>query len=482
MNGAEVAFWTFIGSAFLFGYLAMREARHVKSIYTFFHDNRVSRNTISYTAANITLGTGLVYIFSAIGNLGALFLVAPFMMLLGYLSLARFLSSYADEKLFSENLIRGLSLSIDSKLGRKSHFAAVLSIILTIVFTLILSFEIFASSKLLASIMFTAPTVRHEVFAGTAVFSVALLYSLWGGFKAVQTTDRAQLVLVGFLLLTLAIIFCSATAPTSSAGVLSPVIPPITPGIIFAVIAAGLAAFTTQFYSILNLCAASQQAQHERRSLFVRIGVFTFIILTTITAGALVVSITKGVPFALLSDALKTHSAGTREVDVIYSILLMLGMASVLFSTIDTLIVSITQIAYSNVCGRNAGDEAINPKELRLVRLVMAVIGPLVFAVLALVWFLQPKLFYFLLAIVSGNDVLAPLLVMLVVLHKRDSMGNLRGPWGIPLYWAFIVLFLAAVAFATSFALLHLPYTPYVGPLAFVVSSVIALTILKRKV
>lgn len=479
MNGAEIAFWAFIGSAFLFGYLAMREARHVKSVFDFFHDDRVSRNVLSYTVANITLGTGLVYIFSAIGSLGALFLVVPFMMLLGYVTLARFLFSYGDDNLFKENLIKGLSLSIDKKLEKESHFAAVLSIILTIVFTLILSFEIFASSKLLASIMFTAPTVRHEVFAGTAVFLIALLYSLWGGFKAVQTTDRIQLVFIGFLLFILAVIF-SGTVQTSSTRVVSPVIPPITTGIVFGTIAAGLSAFTTQFYSILNLCAASQQAQEDRRLLFDRIGLFTFVILTIITVGALVVSITRGVPFTLLRDAIEIHSAGARGTDVVYSTLLMLGMASVLFSTVDTLIVSITQIAYSNVYGLSASDRTKDPNELRRVRFAMAGIGLFVFAILALVWFHQPNLFSLLLAIVSGNDAIAPLLILLVVLYNRDSMDSLRGPWGIPLYWAFIVLFLTAVAFALSFALLHLPYTVYVGPVVFVIASVIAFVILKR--
>ena len=482
MNGAEAAFWTFIGSALLFSYLAMREAHHVKSVHGFFHDNRLTGNVLSYTAANITLGTGLVYIFSAIGSLGILFLVAPFMMLLGYLTLARFLYNYADEKLFSENLLKGLSLSIDNELGIKSNFAKFFSIILIIVFSLILSFEIFASSKLIASIMYPDPTVVHEIFTGTSVFLIALLYSLWGGFKAVQTTDQAQLLFVSFLLLALAIIFFSASPLASPASVLSPVIPPINTGIVFSTIAAGLAAFTTQYYSIINLCAASQQEQQKRRDLFVKIGVLTFLILAMITAGAIVVSVEKGIPFSLLSEALKTHSVGTDAIDITLSIILMLGMVSVLFSTVDTLIVSITQIAYSNVCSRSESPGGYNSNELRHVRLAMAAIGPIVFAVLAIVWFFQPNLFGLLLAIVSGNDVLAPLIVLLVVLHKKGSLRSLRGPWGVPLYWVFFVLFFVAVSFAVSFSLLHLPYTPYIGPVAFVISSGVAISIINRKV
>ena len=72
MNGTEAAFWAFMGSAFLFGYLSMREARHVKSVHAFFYDNRVSLNVLSYMAANITLGTGAVsYLTESIHGAGS---------------------------------------------------------------------------------------------------------------------------------------------------------------------------------------------------------------------------------------------------------------------------------------------------------------------------------------------------------------------------------------------------------------------------
>lgn len=481
MTGADAAFWTFVGLAFLFGYLAMREAPRIRSVHAFFHDSRVSRNVLSYTAANITLGTGLAYILSAIGNLGALFLIAPVTMLLGYFALSRFLTTCASEDLFSDNLVKGLSSSIDMALSKKAHFAAVFSVILTVVFALILAFEIFASSKLLSSLMFAAPTVKHEIFAGSAVFMVALLYSLWGGFKAVQTTDQWQLCLIGLLFVALVVIFYNVPAPTEPAAGLSPLIPPITPHLIFATIAAGLAAFTTQFYSILNLCAASQQARTERRTLFVRIGMWTFLFLALLTGGALFISATKGVPFALLNNAILGHVTGATGGDIAYSVVLMLGMASVLFSTVDTIIVSVAQFSYSNIFCRDASDNTDNPVELRRVRIAMLTLGPVVFAVLALAWFCQPTIFGLLLGIVSGNDVLAPLLVLLVLLHKKNLLGNLRGPLGIPLYWLFVLLFLAAVACAVSFSLLRLPYTQYVGPAAFVASSLVAVIIFRRK-
>jgi len=482
MTGAEAAFWAFLVSAFVYGFISIREARHIHTVNGFFHDSRLTKNALSYTAANITLGTGLIYIASAIGSLGALFLLSPLMMLAGYRTLAAFLRSQAPEDLFADNMIKGLSQSIDVAMDRDSGFARAFTVVITAVFALVLAFEIFASAKLLASLMFLTPGPRHEVFVGSAVFAVALLYTLWGGYRAVQTTDLAQLVLIGILIATLWIVLARAIPIADTTHGPAPLIPPITRDVIMGAIAAALGAFTTQFYSLLNLCAATQQNETETRSALLRkIGLYTFVALSILVIGALWLSVSKDLPFALLNASIQHHVKGSNPTDLLLSVIMMLGMSAVLFSTVDTLIVSLTRFSYSNLFNRNAKDDTHNSPELRVVRLSMLALGPSVFALLALVWYRQPELFGLLLAIVSGNDVLVPLLVLLVLLHKRGRMKSLKGPRGIPLFWPFFLLFALAVVSAVVFSLLHLPYTRYVGPLGFLLSAGLAIVILKRK-
>jgi hypothetical protein len=231
----------------------------------------------------------------------------------------------------------------------------------------------------------------------------------------------------------------------------------------------------------MNLCAATHQDKQGRPRLFIRIGQYTFVLLMTLVVGALVVSVTKGVPYAALLAAVETHTAGGGMLDICFAFTLMAGMAAVIFSTVDTLLVSLTQFAYSNLWGRSTNDKAEAPEALRLVRLNMAVLGPILFLLLTAIWVRQPDIFGLLLAITTGNDVLLPLLVLLVLLHKRNRLEALSGPFGFPLFWLFFLLYIISAVLAIALVLLHSPYVRYIGPVFFLVASVAALVILRRK-
>jgi hypothetical protein len=94
---------------------------------------------------------------------------------------------------------------------------------------------------------------------------------------------------------------------------------------------------------------------------------------------------------------------------------------------------------------------------------------------------MQPDIYQLLLSIVSGNDVLTPLLALMIVLHKKQMVAKLKGPFGVPLFWIFVLLFLMATAASLVFSLKHYPYVPYIGPAAFLLSSATACWIYKRK-
>lgn len=480
MTGATAAFWAFLVMIGLLGYRSMRQAERVKSVCSFFYDNDLKGNVLSYTAANITLGTGLIYILSATGSIGVFFLLAPLMTLLGYLALAKLCKYADDDRLFKDNLVKELSIAIDRKLGGKMRFAFVYSVVLVVVFSLLLAFEVFASAKIISSIVFYEPSVRNEIFIGTIIFMVALVYTLWGGFKAVKSTDRVQVFFMFLMLLGLVLVFFISKSSNVPC-VKESIVPVLDVSLIFSIVAAGIAAFTTQFYSILNLCAASQQKRAERCVLFKRIGKWTFAALGVVVIGAIAVHATKGNPYDILIAEVQLHAKGVRISDAAYSVILLLGMSSVLFSTIDSLIVSITQVAYSNLWGEAADDEAKDFRKLRVVRIAMIAFGPISFAILCFIWYLDPNIFQLLLGVTSGNDVLAPLMIMLIILYKKNRLGNLRGPRNFPLYLIFIALFGLAFVLSVVFFLNNLHWNQYIGPPMFVISSGIALWIVKRR-
>ncbi len=466
---------------FLFGVIAARQSKKVRSVYDFFHSEKLSLNALSYIAANLTLGTGVAYIFSAVSILKSYFFVAPVCMLLGYICLSLIFEKLGDESLFRDNWIKGLSEGIDESLGKSSHFQMGYSAVLCLVFLLVLAFEIFASSKLLSHTLFNDPSTIDEAIVGGCVFSVVLLYCVLSGYKAVLETDRLQFV---FILLLLAVIF--VISGKSDQITLSPIhdafsFPELPLALIAGVVSSGLAAFNTQFYSVLNLSAASQQSEaKKRRKLFLSIGVGSFLIISFWVFIANWMSASGIKPSEDLAESIALSREASGVVGRVIFFVLVGGLFSILFSTVDTLIVSITQLAYSNFAGRDSSDRSSGIRDLKNVRLSMVTIGPVIFTSLAACWFLKPDLYNLLLSIVSGTDVLVPMIVLLFILNKRRELSKLR-MLNQSVLLIFLLLFITAVASSITLTFAGLWHARLVGPLFFALSSILATIVVFRK-
>jgi len=483
MKPIDLGFYLFIGSIIVYSFLSIRETKYIMSPWSFFHESTFSRNVISYTAANITLGTGLFYIFSAIKNLGVFFLVAPIMLLIGYYACAWFVAIFAPEDLFQENLFHDLSNSIDEATGNKNYFGQGLSLLLCTVFMLILVFELFASSKWLSSVMFSNPSLIHEIFVGSSVFFSALLYTLWGGLRAVQTTDRYQLAFVVGLLAVLGYILLGESSVSSEISKSrSLAFPKITLPLIAGVVASGLAAFSTQFYSILNLCASSHQVRETRGKMFKKIGLYTFLILIVVTIVSILTLVWRGAPDIIINNTFSLYGQSDHLFAFIVFAIAAVGMSSVVFSTVDTLLLSISHVFYANICKLNSKADEKDPIAIRKIRLCMLSVFPIIFIIMLIVFYLNPNLFYLLLAIISGTDALVPMLITLVFLHKKTRLTvlNLKVFHFISPLLIYLFIYIAAFATSLAFALSSLSFTVYVGPAAFLISGIFSIFLIFR--
>ena len=481
ITGSTISFWSFILFATLCGYISIRKSKQIASIKEFFHDGKINKNAISYTAANITLGTGVIYILVSISNLGALFLIAPIMLFLGYISLSEFYKRYVNDQLCNDDIISDISQEIDTEFVRKKYFGATFSLILIFSYILILCYEIFVSSHFLALMMFKTPTTIHEVFAGSSVFFVALLYTLWGGYKGVQTTDVAQFVFVIILLFVGSVSFYY-TAPDTQSHTPERLLPSLSFEIIFAVISVGITAFATQYYSIMTICATTQQERSaNKRKLLRKIGLFSFIILISIVIGSLVVSYFKGNPYDLLIRNMTDILYGTTIKDYVVSSVLMLGFASIIFSTVDTLLLSLGQMAYSNILNRNTNNSKCPMSELRTVRLGMIIIFPFIYSLLAIIWYTQPDKFNLLIAFTSGNNVLMPLLCLSIYLCYKGRLSAFKCGKYPPLFWCFFLLYFVSAICSFIFTIAETNYAIYISPANFLIGCAFAVIILRRK-
>ena len=88
---------TFIGTILLFLVIAIGASSRINTYHDFRNDPSYWSNIISLTVANITLGTGVIYILQSSVELGLWFLLIPIGIFLGYLSLAYLYHRIPDE-------------------------------------------------------------------------------------------------------------------------------------------------------------------------------------------------------------------------------------------------------------------------------------------------------------------------------------------------------------------------------------------------
>lgn len=479
MNAFELNLYIFIAAIIVFGIYATFAARRVTSPKSFFYKEKLSSNIISLTAANITLGTGLAYLLQGSRQNGLLMLFIPIMVVLGYYLLAKYTSKYvASDDIKGNNFISNINEQITNKIGTSSLFGLIVSISLIIVYTIVLPFEIFASSKIITPLMFTDGGNIPVIIISGVIFLAALLYVLFGGIGAVFATDKLQLGAILLFLPTMAILIFSSTIKNDIQIPAFNVILKLDTIIIFNIIAASLAALSTQFYSLLNWGYISHVEASNRERLLKRVGLFAGILLAIVVAIGVFYPLKEGED--IVTNLMTTYAKiGSQSGIIIWLLsgISLLGMISIVFSTVDSLIIKIIMFYYDNILKRNSRSEESNPKEIRSIRLIVFLCFCIIFIFLGYFHFLQPNLFYLLLAIVGGVTAFAPMLATAGYLSYK---GNSLKIFSNGVVYSYFGLFMLAGIVGITALLLKPTILGWFGTFTFIISCLFSLFLIIR--
>ena len=196
---------TFSLTLILFALVVMRVRKLIRSPSDFFHSSAERPNLASLVAANITIGTGVSYLLLGGSQNGLLMLLVPLGVLVGYFSLEWFATHKVSSAIHaSGNFFTGARELIDrARPGQSSYFGWLVLVPLLVCFLLLFAYELFVSSQLIAGLIFSPVSMRHEVVIVTALFSASLFYTSLGGVVSVFRTDFLQLLGILVFLVTL---------------------------------------------------------------------------------------------------------------------------------------------------------------------------------------------------------------------------------------------------------------------------------------
>ena len=296
--GAAVAAFTW------FGFSASTKERSTKD---YFHSSELHKNVVSLTATNVSLGTGLVYLVVGAQHNGLLMLLVPGAVWLGYVLQGLYLEQATHiSARTGKNFLAGVNEQLSEATGR-SPFARVVSASLVSVFVLVLAFEIFASSKVVAPLLFREANIRAEAWMSVIIFSITVLYTILGGVRAVFAVDVIQAPLVCvFLPMFMWTAISDVKEPWRLASDLSQTLK-VDMNALSAIAIACMNAVATQFYSILNWGAVSNVAPREQRHLLNRVGFLTAVVLAVFVLVGLLHRVEPGVQ--VWQDITKLYAA-----------------------------------------------------------------------------------------------------------------------------------------------------------------------------
>jgi Na+/proline symporter len=459
-----------------FGFSASRRQKSAKE---YFHDDNLVKNTVSLTATNITLGTGLVYLVTGAQHNGLLMLLVPLAVWLGYYLMSAFLGKATNiTTRTGKNYLHSIGEEIALATGKRSPFAPIVSGALVVIFVLVLAFEIFASAKVVAPFLFGSPTVEAEIVLSLAIFSITVIYTLLGGINAVFRVDFLQVPLViiflpVFVLTTIPDILQPSVVASKIVGTLK-----LDGIVITAVAIAVLNAIATQFYSILNWSAVSHVEVKNQQRLLKYVGAASALIITIFVISGILHPIDAGQQ--VWQDVAKGFSALSAQSTFqafLFSAILMLGMASILLTTTDAIVISAIMFWYDNVAGGNSTSVEENPKELRKIRRIGAITFSLCFVLLMIINYWQPDPFYLLLSMAGGVVTFAPMFVTAGILSTKPKALSIFTP---KVVYSYFALFLLAGVANTVMLILKSPMIGYLGVFAFTLSAIFSVFVFKK--
>jgi Na+/proline symporter len=402
----------------IYFFYAVSKYKEIKSPNDFFHDKNMKKNIISLLVANITIGTGFAYLIQGGYQNGVLFLFAPVGVLLGYFGLRYFISKLPNECKNEKNLIENINYLIESQTGCKSNFKKTLTLSLSIVFCLLLAYEIFVSSQIMAAAIFKTTDVSLQISLSLIIGAIALLYTIIGGYRGVIRSDSLQFIFI--IVCTVAIFYYVGEDRQISLtkNFISQIkINDLT--IIVNCLMAFLFAFLTQFYSLINMGAISHYEEIDKqKNLLKTSGILTTLFLTIIVVMGITFPVSNnGNPDFVQFLASKNNN--------VFSILLICGFSSIVFSTIDTLILTITMFYYDNILKMNSKE--VNSLNLKSIKIKVTSFFIIVLIILGLFNYIRPNIFYLLIGIGGGVSIFATMILSagyLIIKNKRFNFTN----------------------------------------------------------
>lgn len=477
MKALDLNFYLFAAAVIAFAWIGFSASRREHSTKDYFHDDKLHKNVVSLAATDVTLGTGLVYLVIGAQHNGLLMLLVPAMVWLGYFLQGCYLErATAVAARTRKNFLAGVNELITKETGNPSPFGRIVSGSLVLVFVLILAFEIFASSKVVAPFLFKEANLSAEAWVSVIVFCITLTYTLLGGIKAVFSVDFIQVPLI--------CLFLPVLLWTSIPAIRDPSQLPIQLAhtlkldwvALVAVAIACMNAVTTQFYSILNWGAISNVGIHNQKKLLNRVGLISGAVLLLFVLVGLLHPVAPGKQaWQEISANYAVLSSQSGIVACIVSGVLLLGMASILLTTTDAVVINTILFWYDNIAGGDSLSVERNAKELRRIRRIGVAAFTLCFAVLMTINYLQPDPFYLLLSMAGGVVVFAPMIATAGYLCSIQGAARVFTP--VVIYAYFGIFALAGVVDVVLLAEKS-SLVSYVGLGAFLASVALSLALI----
>jgi hypothetical protein len=420
--------WATLAAALaVFAIAGLRGASSATNAHSFFHIDGMRRNVLSLGIADITLGTGLVYILTASSQLGLWMLVPPFGLAAGYYTLSKLYQGEVGKRaILSGNLllaVRDWQISGEGSDGRR-HFDLLVTLPLIFTYLLFVCYEVFASSQVIAAFVSPGSGLTMATLTGASILAVSGINSVSGGMQANWRNDR---ILAAGILLLVAVVALASFAGDVRSSQQTP-LPPLTGPLAIMLILAFINAFATQIYSLLNAYNGSnfEKPEDAARS-FVKVGLIVALLLGVVSLiGALrPLDLSGGLPAALGArlDSLPFPDS----VNVMVKAITVFGMAAVVFSTCDTLMLALAYFIKRHLLNQNTDLQENGENQSLLADRLL--VGALFFGIvppLSAFYLFDPNLFTLLLAIAGAATVYAPFILLGALRIGHENAGNVR--------------------------------------------------------
>lgn len=427
----NIVLYALIASAGVYGAIAYWKFINIKSIKDLFHleitngsSNKETDGSISLIAANLTLGTGMVYIASLAQQQAIMAFLAPLGVLVGYLLLSRIVTLISmSANAESHNLLD----SIKRERGGRIFFYFV-SLMIVLTYLILIPFEIFVSSNLLSAMTPSeSPEEMPRVFA-YSLFFIVVFYSALGGLRGVVATDKLQFAIMSAMMLTVVVGAWALSDATSNSGSLK-LLPDSEASSVFTLAAVSfITAISTQIYSILNLSMGTNFDTGKQCRVYRNTGYGLFVMLSLFAATGLATSMLGSSSFGSIDLLLLKFSELDGLISTILVFVVVLGMMAVLISTIDSGIIAIAQITHDNIFGLDSFSNE-GGRRLLAVRLIfVAGLNATAAIPLIIIFSKQPNIIGLLLSSVSALTVAAPIIASAAVnisRHGKSIIGRL---------------------------------------------------------